>query len=312
MNRRIPVTALSAALASVLLAACAGRPTTPPELVRLDQQLSNIQSDSRITANAPELVREAASAVETLHRDSRRLDDEDFSQRVYLADRLIRTAEAEGLAGYATQRHATLAQEREALGREAAERRLQVARTQRDIAREEAARQADAAQSAQLQAEQAQQAAEFAQIDAEVARQQAAQLGSELEALKAQQTETGWSMTLGDVLFEVDRAELKPGATRQLEALASVLLRNPNASVRIEGHTDSTGSADYNRDLSRRRAESVQAFLLSQGVEPGRIEALGLGADFPVASNADPAGRTQNRRVDLLIDTGTPIAARGD
>ena len=63
MNRRIPVTALSAALASVLLAACAGRPTTPPELVRLDQQLSNIQSDSRITANAPELVREAASAV---------------------------------------------------------------------------------------------------------------------------------------------------------------------------------------------------------------------------------------------------------
>ena len=95
MNRRIPVTALSAALASVLLAACAGRPTTPPELVRLDQQLSNIQSDSRITANAPELVREAASAVETLHRDSRRLDDEDFSQRVYLADRLIRTAEGQ-------------------------------------------------------------------------------------------------------------------------------------------------------------------------------------------------------------------------
>jgi outer membrane protein OmpA-like peptidoglycan-associated protein len=312
MNRRIPVTALSAALASVLLAACAGRPTTPPELVRLDQQLSNIQADSRVVANAPDLVRDAAIAVEALHRDNRRLRSEEFSQRVYLADRLIRTAEAEGLAGYASQRQATLAQEREALGREAAERRLQMARTQRDIAREEALRQATVAHSAQQQADQARQQAEFAQIDAEIARQQAAQLGSELEALKARQTDTGWSMTLGDVLFEVDRAELKPGATRQLEALASVLLRNPNASVRIEGHTDSTGSAAYNRDLSRRRAESVQAFLLRQGVEPGRIEAQGLGADFPVASNADPAGRTQNRRVDLLIDTGTPIAASGN
>lgn len=298
MNRRPRSTLIAAALGTALLAGCASRPATPPELVRLDQQLGNVQSDSRIAANAPDLVREAASAVESLHRDGRRMKDAEFAHRVYLADRLIRTAEAEGLAGYAEQRHASLAQEREALARDAAERRLQVARSQRDVAREDALRQADAAGRARM--------------DAELARQQAAQLNDELEALKATQTENGWSMTLGDVLFEVDRAELKPGATRQLQALAAILVRNPAATVRIEGHTDSTGSAEYNLGLSRRRAEAVEQFLVRQGVEPTRIDAVGLGASYPVASNGDPAGRTQNRRVDLLIDTGSALAAQRD
>ena len=300
MNRKLTLIPLAAALLAV---GCAGRDTPPPELVRLDQQLAQIQSDSRIAANAPDLIDAAAQSVEALQRDQRRLDDEEFSHRVYLSDRLIRTARAEGLAGYAETQRRTLAMERESLQRQATEARLTAARKQRDAALAEADMQRaqrsaaeDAALLARLQAESAERAAREA-------RQRAAELDAQLAELQAKKTDEGWNLTLGDVLFEVDKAVLKPGAERQLDALARVLAENPEASVEIEGHTDSTGSAAYNQQLSERRAAAVADYLATRGIESSRIESRGLGAGYPVASNATAEGRSQNRRVDVLIST---------
>lgn len=130
---------------------------------------------------------------------------------------------------------------------------------------------------------------------------EAEQLRKELAEFKARETERGLLLTLGDVLFEVGKADLKPGVQRKLIPLADFLKEHPNRGVLIEGHTDSTGSADYNLDLSQRRAEAVANFLFQQGISPVRITTRGYGEAYPVTSNDTAAGRQQNRRVEVVI-----------
>ncbi len=144
--------------------------------------------------------------------------------------------------------------------------------------------------------------------DAAAARQQAAQadqraesLAQALVRLKAQQTDRGLVVTLGDVLFATDQAGLQPGAMRTAQELANVLLQHPQHRIRIEGFADSRGSEAYNIRLSTRRAEALKAALVSLGVAADRIEAMGLGEAYPVASNRTEAGRQQNRRVEVLF-----------
>jgi OmpA-OmpF porin, OOP family len=145
--------------------------------------------------------------------------------------------------------------------------------------------------------------------EAEQARLQAAELARQLADLQAKQTERGIVLTLGDVFFDVDRAELKPGAEHSLERLADFLRQNPDREVAIEGHTDSTGSPEYNLALSERRAEAASRFLESQGIERSRISARGYGLSRPIASNQTVAGRQQNRRVEIVIlDAGRPAS----
>lgn len=129
------------------------------------------------------------------------------------------------------------------------------------------------------------------------------------EELNARQTDRGLVVTLPDILFDVDRATLKPGAQATLARVAEFLRDAPDRPVRIEGHTDSTGSDSYNEDLSRRRAEAVADRLLSLGVESGRVEAIGFGETLPVASNDDAAGRQQNRRVEIVIQNPPPAVS---
>ena len=126
-----------------------------------------------------------------------------------------------------------------------------------------------------------------------------------LAALHAHETERGLVVTLGDVLFETNRAELKAGATGTLLQLAALVQANPDRAVLIEGHADARGDARYNIGLSQRRAESVERFFLTRGVDGDRMVASGYGEDYPVASNATRAGQTMNRRVEVvLLDPG--------
>lgn len=104
-----------------------------------------------------------------------------------------------------------------------------------------------------------------------------------------------------DVLFAVDSAALRPDLTRDIKAVAQNLLRYPNSQIQIVGHTDNTGSASYNQDLSQRRAVSVANVLRESGVPNGRIAAFGRGEDQPIASNLTPEGRAANRRVEIII-----------
>ena len=86
-----------------------------------------------------------------------------------------------------------------------------------------------------------------------------------------------------------------------LQVLAGSLQKYPGSTVQIVGHTDNTGGAVYNQDLSERRASAVSSVLIGAGVSAGRIRSFGLGEDQPIATNLTPEGRAQNRRVDITI-----------
>jgi outer membrane protein OmpA-like peptidoglycan-associated protein len=106
-----------------------------------------------------------------------------------------------------------------------------------------------------------------------------------------------------EVSFDVDSAVVKPAFQPTLAKVAEVLTRYGDNHVTIVGHTDSTGSEVYNQSLSQRRAAAVLAELRRLGVPPSRLQALGQGESEPRASNATPAGREQNRRVEILLQT---------
>jgi OOP family OmpA-OmpF porin len=103
----------------------------------------------------------------------------------------------------------------------------------------------------------------------------------------------------GRILFDVNKADLKPDAEGLLGRAATFLKKNPQYHVEIQGHTDSTGPKAWNETLSQMRAESVVEFLVASGVEAGRLTAKGYGSTEPMASNATREGRQQNRRVDF-------------
>lgn len=104
-----------------------------------------------------------------------------------------------------------------------------------------------------------------------------------------------------DTLFDVDSSTLKPGAYDEMNRVASVLQQYPQTSIRIAGHTDSTGSEAYNQQLSERRAMSVKNALSSMGVNSMRMSTIGYGETQPVADNSTEYGRQLNRRVEITI-----------
>ncbi len=280
-------------LATLLLAACATAPKgPPPEQVRLNNQLSQLRSDQRVAANAPEELDKAQAAVNSLTAEAHNLDEQHYQQRVYIADRLVQTAEAIGMARYQEKRGDSLGRQRDQL-------LLQVKSRQAEQARQ-------AATAAQASAEAEHRNAVMAREEAASARAKLDAMRSELSDLKTKQTKRGLVITLGDVLFEVDKANLKPGATRTLDQLAQALGDDPDARIQIEGHTDSTGSRAHNMALSRDRAESVKSYLVDHGISGARITTRGLGPDYPVATNKTAAGRQQNRRVEVIVKNAVP------
>jgi outer membrane protein OmpA-like peptidoglycan-associated protein len=138
-----------------------------------------------------------------------------------------------------------------------------------------------------------------AQLDART--QEAEALRRQIADLNAKQTERGLIVTLGDVLFETGKADLKSNAHANLTKLVAFLNQQPERALVIEGHTDSVGSESYNQELSQRRADSVKAFLIGQGVAANRVTAVGKGESSPVASNDSSSGRQLNRRVEIVI-----------
>jgi outer membrane protein OmpA-like peptidoglycan-associated protein len=118
---------------------------------------------------------------------------------------------------------------------------------------------------------------------------------------------TGTEVTIrlpGSVLFDFDSAQIRPDAERTLSEVAEVVKGYAKRPVRIEGHTDSVASDDYNQKLSERRAGSVQAWLAGKGVEAGRLTPRGFGETRPVADNGTAEGRQRNRRVEVIIEKG--------
>ncbi|PSJ15999.1 OmpA family protein [Nitrosomonas supralitoralis] len=130
-------------------------------------------------------------------------------------------------------------------------------------------------------------------------------LQRQIEKLNAKKTERGLVITLGDILFDTGKDTFKGGAIFHIVELATFLNEHPDRTVIIEGHTDNVGSKNLNYGLSQRRANSVMAYLVRQGVAPDRIVAYGKGEDFPISDNDTEAGRQQNRRVEVIISDPT-------
>ncbi len=137
---------------------------------------------------------------------------------------------------------------------------------------------------------------------------QEAELRAELEATGVRVQRNGENIRLimpGNITFATNQAAVRPEFYSTLNSVSKVLAKYNRTNVRVEGHTDSQGSDDYNLDLSIQRAESVGNYLAAQGVAVPRIRALGYGETQPIAENASETGRAQNRRVEIqLTPTG--------
>ena len=133
---------------------------------------------------------------------------------------------------------------------------------------------------------------------------QEAKLRAQMSGTGVEVVRMGDNLTLnmpGNVTFALNSAKLNPQFNDVLDKLANTLIEYNQTVIQIAGHTDSTGSHDYNMKLSLQRAESVKAYLVSRGVPAARLVTVGAGPDYPIASNATEEGRAENRRVEITI-----------
>jgi len=275
-----------------------------------------------VVANAPVHMHEAQqNLTKALQAES----EADKEHLAYLAEKQSRMAMTASERESARREADQLTEERQQLLLESREREAQLARQQaltsqqelertrqqsRTIEQELAAARARGEEKTQ-QLEEALRQSQAREQELKAAAQKAAQMRAqelqqmqkELSALQAEVKQTGRGMvlTLSDVLFATGKAELLPGALRTIQELAGYLKKHPERQLVVEGHTDNVGDAGYNLELSQRRADSVSLALQQQGIEAGRISTKGFGEEFPVASNANPGGRQQNRRVEIVI-----------
>jgi outer membrane protein OmpA-like peptidoglycan-associated protein len=236
-----------------------------------------------------------------------------------------REAEIQQLQAEAEQRQAELARqqaETQQLQAEAQQRQAELERQQADTARlqaeQNAAREAAAraeAEAARAAAVQQQQAALEAAARAESEKQElrAALLEQFNRILPTRDTPRGLMVNISDVLFDTAKFELRPPAREALAKLSGIVLAHPGLTLAIEGHTDSTGTHEFNQKLSEQRAETVRGYLVQQGLGEDAITAEGFAETMPVADNATSPGRQQNRRVEIIVSgevIGAKIAAQ--
>lgn len=168
-----------------------------------------------------------------------------------------------------------------------------------------------AADAAQRQAQAAQQQAQTAQQQGDATRARNLLLETQLRDLNARQTERGAVITIGDMLFDTNRAELRPEGLRGIDKLADFLAQHPQRRALIEGFTDNQGSSGANNTLSDRRADAVRMALVGRGVGRERLDTRGYGEAHPVAGNDSQGGRQLNRRVEIVLsDDSGQVAPR--
>lgn len=131
---------------------------------------------------------------------------------------------------------------------------------------------------------------------------QAAEMQKDLEGAKIERVGEGIKITFDSgLLFDVNKAELKAASKTNLTNLAGILNKYPDTNILLEGHTDSTGSEEWNLELSKLRAQSVENYLAGQKVMESRFTDMGYGESQPIASNDTAEGRAANRRVEVAI-----------
>ena len=131
---------------------------------------------------------------------------------------------------------------------------------------------------------------------------QAAEIERDIAGARVERVGEGIKITFSSgIMFDVERAVLKDQYTGELSELSKILNKYEDTNILLEGHTDSTGSEEYNLDLSKKRAQSVANYLATQNVNPTRFTIMGYGESQPIAGNETVEGRAQNRRVEVAI-----------
>ncbi|KIH77714.1 hypothetical protein GFER_03385 [Geoalkalibacter ferrihydriticus DSM 17813] len=143
--------------------------------------------------------------------------------------------------------------------------------------------------------------AERVRAESLAAGERTKKLEAQIAELQATKSERGLVITLGDVLFDVNKSELRSGAQFTIDKLAAFLAEYPTRNVLIEGFTDSTGAVEHNQRLSERRADAVRSALAAKGIDSRRLMTRGYGVAFPVAGNETAEGRQRNRRVEVIV-----------
>ena len=289
-TRTLPLTSVLA-LTLALVAACQSLPTNSAMLEQARSDYRAAEEDPRVRELAKVELRHASDALNEADRAWARNEDMD---------------EIEHLAYMAKQRVA-IAQE--TMVRMVAERRGAGARELSERIRLDA--RAGGAAEAALESRASQRRTEVPGSQTEAPQRQTRsvqtrnlKLEAELAELNARATDRGMVVTLGDVLFDTGRSQLKADGLRRVDKLGDFLNRYPLRKAMVEGFTDSTGSEASNEGLSGRRADAVRSALLQRGVGGERLAAFGYGEAFPVATNDTAAGRQLNRRVEIILSDG--------
>ncbi len=237
---------------------------------------------------------EDARALAAQRQDSERIRNEKDAAAAAAAAKA--KAEADAQAAAEAQRQAELTAAKEAQMKAEAAAQSAEAKAAADAAAAKAA-----AEKAALQAKE------------DAAREEAARAQAATEALRAQllqqlndvlqttDTPRGLVVNMADVLFQTGKYALSSDAQLKLAKLSGIIQAHPGLNLAIEGHTDSTGTSEFNLNLSQQRGDAVRQFLIMQGLSPDTITAMGLGEENPVADNSTAAGRKQNRRVEIIV-----------
>jgi outer membrane protein OmpA-like peptidoglycan-associated protein len=323
-------------LSLIALAALAACSLTPPSNSLLEEArggYATAQRNPQVVTLAADELNQASDALNKANdawskrEDAARVDQLAYlaKQRVAIAQETAKQKEAEMAAASAgaerdkirldartaeadtAQRNAAASQR----SAEASQRSAEAAQRESEASRRQSEASQRSAEASQREAEASQREAEASQRQAQDAEARSRQLEAQLKELDAKKTARGLVITLADVLFDTDKAQLRSGGMRGVQKLADILKQYPQHYVLIEGFTDSTGSNSYNQELSERRANAVRTALLDTGIGGDRIASRGYGVTFPVASNATAAGRQLNRRVEIIVsDDGKMIAPR--
>lgn len=334
-------------IATAMLAGCSSLPANNSILDQARSDYGNAQANSQVTSLAASELKQASDSLDKANNAwSKGENGATVDHLAYLARQQVAIAQATARQKTAETAVANASAERDRIrlvartneadsalrSAEYSQRQSEVALRNAEASQRNAEasqrnaqaleRQSEAslrsAETAQRQADAERQAANAAQLDANTARQQtqdaqsrARQLETQLKEMEAKKTERGMVITLGDVLFDTNQAQLKSGGTRNVQKLADFFKQYPQRKVMIEGFTDSTGSNTRNQELSDNRAHAVRTALLDMGISADRITTRGYGESYPVAGNDTAAGRQLNRRVEIIVsDDGGKIAPR--
>ena len=314
--------ALVAAFLALSVAGCASAPRQDSRLSQADGSLAAAYGNKYTAefgnADLAKAVTSLAAARVALQKGR----DGELDHELTMAENYITLGKIHGEQERTKAETAALKDQQDRMRLASREKELRQANTRADSANAEAVAANVATQDANDRAETSRADAAAANAATEDANNRAAALQADANTANAEKqameaklaamhtqlamyevkyTELGATLVLREVMFNVDSSQLLPGAVKRLDPLIAYLQTSPSTTVRIDGHTDSSGSVTHNEVLSLDRANSVKRALLANASMRNAIETNGYGQNRPVATNATASGRQENRRVEITL-----------